>query len=281
MACLTRRVASPSVVSAWPGRVLIAAAVAATKLLEVGELEARLAALEAGPGPAPGPAGRGAGMPLKRRLERAAGTLTPPEAIAEWFAEAHAFPTFTAYMSWLLEQPKASYPSVRLPLRAAESVELTLQGCSRPYITPRSTAAMLAAASDVVLVGIINAAVEDAVRFEGVRAVALVWWHRALRLEQPDPAEDATGEAGGWSDWRRAAEVHHRELWRIETARRAAEAHHFGGRRCLFPELAAEWARLCDGRAQVPEALHGSPGAVHDDVAAEAERLRASWELQA
>lgn len=220
-------------------------------------------------------------MTLKRRLERAAGTLTPPEAIAEWLAEAHAFPTFTAYMSWLLEQPKASYPSVRLPLRAAESVELTLQGRSRLYIASRASAAMLAAASDVVLVGIINAAVEDAVRVEGLRSVALAWWHRALRLEQSDPAEDATGEAGGWSDWRRAAAVHDRELRRIQSARRTAEEDHFAGRSCLFPELAAEWARLCEGHGQVTAALHGSQEAVPDHLAADAESLRASWELQA
>jgi hypothetical protein len=210
-------------------------------------------------------------MTTKRRLDQVDEALMPREVVLQWLVEAQTYPTFGAYVGFLLDQPKSSYPSVRLPLRVAESMQDALRGHSPEYRARQAAMPMLATAFLVLLVGVINTAVEETLRIEGLRSLALTWWHRSLRLE--DRADDEATGSGGYADWRQAVAVHRREVGRVEAARRAADERHYGGRSCLFPELDADWSRLHDGIDRHSEA-------VHDPAEVDPDDCLSVWELQ-
>jgi len=205
----------------------------------------------------------------KRRVTKLEDSLGPMEAVLHWLAEAHAFGSLPAYVDSLIDQPETMQPFVALPARVEQAVWDSMRRQRPAFIKE----VMREATGDTIfllrLVIGLNVHVEEALRVEGLRHVALVWWGRAL-----DSDQHAAGDAvpGGRADWRRGASTLRAELFGVEQARAAVEARYFDGHDCLFPELAAEWRNLCAAAERFTD-IEASP----DDESA---RMRAEQRLQ-
>src|SRR5664279_4561489 len=126
-------------------RALAYLAQTALKCLEAGELEDRLALLEAtvrsrDVSSAPEfdfdldiddePGGQKGThlMSFDKRIENMEGNLTPKEAVIYWMQEAHQCDSLLAYGRWLMDQPEDVYPLIRLPKQVVAAVRARNKG---------------------------------------------------------------------------------------------------------------------------------------------------------
>ena len=129
-------------------RTLISVALAAAKLLEMGEPEERVEALEAAARSRPSPTAesvfdqdphdpaivfrpRTAVNAASQRLLRVETALTPKQAFLLWLQEAHAFHSVTAYVQTLGGKPGTAYPLIHLPTQVDQATRLAMKGHSR------------------------------------------------------------------------------------------------------------------------------------------------------
>ena len=103
----------------------------------------------------------------------------------------------------------------------------------------------------VELVLRLNSVAEETVRIEGLRYAALFWEMRALAAEaelargREHPDADHT-IAERWQAWREGSTGLAAGLFLNEEARALLERRYLEGTPTLFPDLAADWLRLCE-----------------------------------
>ena len=189
----------------------------------------------------------------RRRLDKLESSLSPKEAVIHWLTAAHAFGSLPAYAASLIDQPEATQPFIALPAQ----VETAIYGSMRSKRPGFIKEVMREASGDTIfllrLVIGLNVHIEETLRTERLRHVALYWWSRALDTRS-EPNPDAR------SDWERGASTLRGELSGTERSRATAEARYLDGHDSLFPELAAEWGALLavadgliDGKANADE----------------------------
>lgn len=188
-------------------------------------------------------------MSAERRLARLEGALSPHAATLVWLEEAHRFPTLSAYVGWLLDQPEEAAPFWRVPEQAETAVRQAMRGAPREAIQRAARQAVRDAIFLVELVIRLNFAAEEGIRFEGLRYAALFWERRALAAE----AELETGSEGPQgrrtiarrrAAWREAVSGWLTNLYAAEEARLLLERCYLDGRSVLFPDLGRDWDAL-------------------------------------
>ena len=71
-------------------------------------------------------------MTVARRIAKLETSLSPKPAVLHWLDEAHAFPTASAYLSWLVTQPPDTYPLIGIPERVEQAAGGSLRGRQDP-----------------------------------------------------------------------------------------------------------------------------------------------------
>ena len=67
-------------------------------------------------------------MTGRTRVERLEAGLAPRERVLRWLEEVHRYPSLTAYVEALLDQPVSQWPHNRLSAQAADRVRRTTRG---------------------------------------------------------------------------------------------------------------------------------------------------------
>ena len=91
-------------------------------------------------------------MTIERRLTKLEGALSPKAAVFHWLDEARRFGTFDDYASWLVTQPRDSYPLIGIPKRVEQAARETLRGRDDHE---RDKAVRAAVSDAVFLVGLV------------------------------------------------------------------------------------------------------------------------------
>lgn len=187
-------------------------------------------------------------MTVARRLTKLESSLSPKEAVFHWLDEAHAFPTALAYLSWLLTQPRDTYPLIGIPKRVEQAARQATRGHRDADRTVRD------AVSDAVFLahlalGVVTT-IEEALRVEGLRAAALMWWMRALSTTVPDGDRLPHGLAG-WTSWHEVAALHIIELRTVDAVTRSIADRYLDGRDCLFHDSRTGWVALRERAEQM------------------------------
>jgi hypothetical protein len=187
----------------------------------------------------------------ERRLAKLEGALSPKAATLLWLAEAHQFGSLPAYVDWLIDQPISAAPLERVPEQARAAAVEALRGQPREAVQEAAHQAIRDAIFGVELVLRLNSVAEETVRIEGLRYAALFWEMRALAAE----AELARGREHPDADhtiaerrqaWREGSTGLAAGLFLKEEARALLERRYLEGTPTLFPDLAADWLRLCE-----------------------------------
>ena len=253
-------------------RTLVSVALAGAKLIEVGEIEARLATVEAAlederTRRAARAGRRGAAMALARRLSRAERDLDVKGCILHWLAEAHGFGSMEAYARWTVEQPEPRDPFARL-LDRVEAAARKAQRKEPPAVVRRAVkAAHREAMFASYLVVRLNSEAEERLVSLGLAQMALMYWMRELALrealaEHGDEAAwlaDAEGLDGTWNHWREAMTSLLIGLHEAGAARHTLEDRYLSGHLSLFPSTADAWRDLVErseGLYEVATTLH-------------------------
>jgi hypothetical protein len=173
----------------------------------------------------------------KRRLDKLEGSLFAKEAVLRWLDEAQAYRTLPAYVHSLIDEPEAAQPFIALPSQVENAVWGSMRREPRDLIKKVMREAITDTIFLLRLVIDLNVHVEQTLRVERLRQVALYWWSRALDSDRrakgaPSPERDAVvatllGTVRG-----------------IEEALRDAETRYLDSHGCLFPDLVAEWEDL-------------------------------------
>jgi len=187
----------------------------------------------------------------ERRLAKLEGALSPKAATLLWLEEAQQFPSLPAYVDWLIEQPISAAPLERVPAQARAAAVEALRGQPRAAVREAAHQAIRDAIFLVELVLRLNSVAEETVRIEGLRYAALFWEMRALAAEaelargREHPDADHT-IAERWQAWREGSTGLAAGLFLKEEARALLERRYLEGTPTLFPDLAADWLRLCE-----------------------------------
>ena len=190
-------------------------------------------------------------MTAERRLGKLEGALSPKAATLLWLEEAQQFPSLPAYVDWLIEQPISAAPLERVPAQARAAAVEALRGQPRAAVREAAHQAIRDAIFLVELVLRLNSVAEETVRIEGLRYAALFWEMRALAAEaelargREHPDADHT-IAERWQAWREGSTGLAAGLFLKEEARALLERRYLEGTPTLFPDLAADWLRLCE-----------------------------------
>jgi hypothetical protein len=197
----------------------------------------------------------------KRRLDKLEGSLFAKEAVGRWLDEAQAYGSVPSYADSLIDQPEAAQPFIALPSQVENAVWDAMRREPNDLIKKVMREAMTDTIFLLRLVIDLNVHVEQTLRVERLRQVALYWWSRALDSDRrakaaPSPERDAgvatlLGTVRG-----------------IEEALRDAETRYLDAHGCLFPDLTAEWQDLLDAA----EAMAGSDRGGGDARACESAR---------
>ena len=73
-------------------------------------------------------------MTFARRLATLESGLSPREAVLRWLAEVRAFPSLSAYVTWLIDQPSEAWPLVAIPAQLERGVRASMHGQARPEV---------------------------------------------------------------------------------------------------------------------------------------------------
>lgn len=189
----------------------------------------------------------------RRRLDRLEDSVSPKEAVKLWLQEAHSFGSLLGYAVWLSEQPDIKFPLIGLPEHVETALRHRLRRKPRRAIEDAVKQAIVDTCFLVRLVVGINRSVEEAVRVEGLRAAALMWWMRSLTSRGSERADGSTdgGDRMGWPGWLSAAHFHLTELESLQAARIDAETRYLEGHGCLFPDLETGWHELRESSASL------------------------------
>jgi hypothetical protein len=184
-----------------------------------------------------------------RRLAKLEGALSPKAATLLWLAEAHRFPSLSAYVAWLVDQPQSAAPLYRVPEASEAGVRAALRGERRDAVERSVREAVRQAVFLVELIVNLNTAAEETARLDGLRYTALFWEMRAIsaeaQLEGAGPARD-TGRrfTARWAAWRAAVASLIGSLYVAEEARAHLEGRYLDRTPTLFPDLAMDWQAL-------------------------------------
>ena len=202
-------------------------------------------------------------MTAQRRLARLEGALSPKGATLLWLAEAQQFPTLSAYVGWLIDQPEEAAPLWRVPEQAETAIRAVMRGQPREAVQGAVRQTIRDAVFLVELVIRLNLAAEEAIRIEGLRYAALFWEMRALTAEAeleggadgPGARRPVARRAAAWraavADWLMSLSV-------ADEARLLLERRYLDGHGVLFPALARDWDSLretCMRLAALADAL--------------------------
>jgi hypothetical protein len=197
-------------------RTLIALVATAAKLIEVGELEERIAPAGVLARGAPGtharvPAGRprptrDAVMTAERRVDRLESGLPPKEATLLWLQEAHQRRSLVDYCNWLVDRPLSEAPLEHIRRQAFGAIRQTMRGVPYEEICMAEEQAVRDVAFHFQLVIRINATAEEAIRLATLRYRALFWEMRAISAETRDEdPRDTSGprlsSSDRWVNW--------------------------------------------------------------------------------
>ena len=195
-------------------------------------------------------------MTAQQRLARLEGALSPRGATLLWLTDAHQFPTLSAYVGWLIEQPKEAAPLWRVPEQAETAIRGVMRGEPRETVRQAVRQVVRDAVFLVELVIRLNLAAEEAIRREGLRYAALFWEMRALTAEAE--LERGTDGAGGRrpvarraAAWRGAVTDWLTNLSAADEARLLLERRYLEGRSVLFPGLGLDWDTLRETGARL------------------------------
>jgi hypothetical protein len=183
-------------------------------------------------------------MGIEQRLTKVEHSISLLATTLLWLEEAHAFGSLPAYVAWLIDQPLAAAPLVRVAEAAEASVARSMPGTSREARRSATRAAVREAVFGVELVIGLNRAEEELLRSGGLRYVVLHWQMRAIGAEAR--VEEAAGPEP-WRAWQVAVADLLTDLYAAEEARKRLEARFVGGHSALFPEAIAAWQNLRDG----------------------------------
>lgn len=137
-------------------------------------------------------------MAAKRRLAKVEGSLSAFETTLLWLEEAHAFGSLPAYVAWLIDQPIAAAPLVRVAEAAEDAVIRAMPRKSEEARAPAIRTAVRDAAFRVELVIGLNRAAQEL-----SRPVACAAWRSSGRGGRSSRREDSgrrtplTGRTGG------------------------------------------------------------------------------------
>ena len=138
-----------------------------------------------------------------------------------------------------------------MPAQARAAAVEALRGQPRAAVREAAHQAIRDAIFLVELVLRLNSVAEETVRIEGLRYAALFWEMRALAAEtelargREHPDADHT-IAERWQAWREGSTGLAAGLFLKEEARALLERRYLEGTPTLFPDLAADWLRLCE-----------------------------------
>ena len=243
-------------------RTLISAATAAMKLLETGELEARLAVLELASWLGPRQPHTGSSRRLaarrmttaaSRRMAKLEGALMPREAVLAWLVEAQQFPSLEDHVRSIVELPVEAAPLSVIGDRVEAAVRASMKGQPREAI---ETAVRRAIRDGVFLFTLaigLNVVALEMARLEGLRATATFYWMGCL-LGGPRPADLPPAEANvyereladSWALWWPVVDRLSLE-GRVENEARATlERRYFGGHDVFFADAGQAWASHVD-----------------------------------
>ena len=182
-------------------------------------------------------------MAATRRLAKVEGSLSALATTLLWLEEAHAFGSLPAYVAWLIDQPIAAAPLVRVAEAAEDAVIRAMPRKSEDARAPAIRTAVRDAAFRVELIIGLNRAAQELLEAGGLRCAAFFWQRRAL------VAEGGLGETNPahWADWRDAVAELLTELYATEDARTRLEARFIDGHPTLFPDASIAWEQLRDG----------------------------------
>lgn len=195
-------------------------------------------------------------MTAERRLARLEGALSPRAATLLWLTDAHQFPTLSAYVGWLIDQPPEAAPFWRVPEQAETAVRAAMRGEPREAVRQAMRQAVRDAVFLVELAIRLNLAAEEAIRIEGLRYAAFFWEMRALAAETEleigsrGPQSRRT-VARRWAAWRDAVIGWLTNLAATDEARLLLERRYLDGRSVLFPDLGRDWETLRETGAQL------------------------------
>jgi hypothetical protein len=187
----------------------------------------------------------------KRHLDQLEGPVTPRARVLRWLAEAHAFPTLSHYVEWLLRQPPTSWPLASLPAQAAAHARRATRGRPLHEITRAVGDSVAETAFQVEVIMLLNAVTDDRHRLAALRCQLRVA-EMVLLAQEPDsndgggpPAAMGMPSVGERVDgWRTAVEMEWEDLACAEEARRLLEERYLDGHSVLFPLTAERWAAV-------------------------------------
>lgn len=214
-------------------------------------------------------------------MERLEAGLAPRARVLRWLEEAHGYPSLTAYVAALLDQPVSQWPHNRLSAQAADRVRRTTRGLPDADVQHVVREALAEVAFVVELILVLNAAAEVSLRAALAHCRLLDAQLPALVLEPLVPDAAGSGAATVPLDkrvrmWRRELERLVDELAVDEQTRQILEHRYLEGHAALFPRPAERWRLVraaCEDLAHAADELFPE-GTGSDDADEPAHRSR-------
>ena len=216
-------------------------------------------------------------MTGRTRVERLEAGLAPRERVLRWLEEAHRYPSLTAYVGSLLDQPASQWPHNRLSAQAADRVRRTTRGLPDADVQHVVREALAEVVFMVELILVLNAAAEVWLRAALARCRLLDAQLPALVLEPLVPDAAGSGAATVPLDervrtWRQELQLLVDEMAVGEQARQILEQRYLDGHAALFPRPAERWQLVhaaCEDLAHAADELfpQGTDSADADDPA--------------
>ena len=211
-------------------------------------------------------------MTAGRRLAKLEGALSPSAAILLWLEEAHAFGDLDAYTAWLLDQPYAAWPLVKLPRQVGDAALEANRGRPRHEDLRLANDAVREVFFAFELGLRINVTTHEQIERDALLCAVLTQRLGVISLAQE--LERVTGEPQREADlgpWQELVAVRVAELRAIEEARTTVEQRYLAGRTALFPAIARAWDERRRETEELPDlgnrlaglnrspARHGAP----------------------
>lgn len=191
-------------------------------------------------------------MSRRDRIDRLEVDLSPVEAVGSWLADAHGFGSSATYLAWLIDQPAAMNPFIRIADQVRADTTRRFQGQPKAAMVAAVKNAVRDAIFRVALVFELNDAASTDLRVRRLERMVLLQTAQFLDPEGTrapgPPAGDSLFDQDHLDEARRhlpgAVAAHLVQLLAIVEARRELERTWLGGQMALFPDPAAEQDQL-------------------------------------
>jgi len=189
-------------------------------------------------------------MTVARRLTAVETALTPTELTLCWLDEVQAAGDLNAHLGWLIEQPEAKWPLVRLPREAEAAVRASMHGQPKETVTRAVRQAVADVVFRIALIFRLSVTIDAATELAELLNAFLVQRLGVVSLQARVPGEP-DGPAG-YADWLHLATTWLVGLRATEAARRDVERRYLAGHDGLLPPCGERWAdRLAEGTETV------------------------------